>query len=199
MRRSIHHLSSPTLRGALVVLGALSLVSASNVPAMAADLPNCNTAETTPCFEMVWVNKTQSKMTFLDLNPTPPDPSDAKFYVLAPQTSTPQGREPIIHDHVADGKRPRTASHSASRADLEVHYHGYLVLCSAQGVSESACVPTMTETPQGMLPFAKTVDGHRLTSSKQIEAAASAGLVMLVDTGAVFIASVSGHEAADCD
>jgi hypothetical protein len=199
MRKSNRLFNASTLRGALVVLGALTLVSAGGAAAQAADLPNCNAAETTPCFEVVWVNNAQFKMTFLDLNPTPIDPSDAKFYVLAPQTSTPQGKVPFIHDHVADDKRAHSASHREGSAEMAVHYHGFLVLCSAQGVSEAACVPTMTETPDGTVPFAKTVNGHRLTSSKQIEAAANAGLVMLVDTGAVFIARVNTHETVECD
>jgi hypothetical protein len=40
----------------------------------------------------------------------------------------------------------------------------------------------------GVLPFAKTVNGRRLTSVERIESAAAAGLVTLVDTGSVFIA-----------
>ena len=50
-------------------------------------------------------------------------------------------------------------------------------------------MPTMTSFPgQGLVPFAKTVNGHRLTSADRIESAANSGLVTLIDTGAVFIA-----------
>jgi len=48
--------------------------------------------------------------------------------------------------------------------------------------------------PQGILPFAKTVNGHRLTSVDRIESAANSGLLTLVDTGAVIIARIDHDE-----
>lgn len=136
-------------------------------------------------------------MTFVDLNPTPFSPSDVNFYLVAQQTGTPQGSVPFIHDHVTDGKRPHKEGHGRNQADLNVHYHGFLVFCSAQGIAGGACVPTMTESPQGILPFAKTVDGHRLTSNERIESAAKSGIVTLVDTGAVFIARIDPCDGQD--
>jgi hypothetical protein len=43
----------------------------------------------TSCFEKVWVDGGQFEMIFVDLNPTPSNPSDVNFYVVAPQTDTP--------------------------------------------------------------------------------------------------------------
>ena len=173
-----------------IIVAALTLVLAAALPVQAASLPNCNTpgVTTTPCFEKVWVDGDQFKMTFVDLNPTPSNPSDVNFYVLAPQTRTPQGSVPFFHDHVTADTRP----HDENHGDLNVHYHGFLVFCSAQGISSGACVPTMTSTPGGIIvPFAKTVNGHRLTSVDPIESAANSGLLTLVDTGAVFVARIN--------
>ena len=167
-----------------IIVAALTLVLAAALPVQAARLPNCNVSgATTPCFEKVWVDGVQVKMTFVDLNPTPSNPTDVNFFVLAPQTRTPQGSVPFFHDHVTADTRP----HNENHGDLNVHYHGFLVFCSAQGISNGACVPTMTSTPA----FAKTVNGHRLTLVDRIESAANSGLVTLVDTGAVFVARIN--------
>ena len=85
---------------------------------------------------------------------------------------------PFFHDHVtSDTNNP--------------HYHGFLVFCSAQGISSGACVPTMTNIGGGIVPFATTVNGQMLTSVGPIESAANSGLVILVDTGATFIAHLN--------
>jgi len=170
-----------------IIVAALTLVLAAALPVQAAGLPNCNVSVTTPCFEKVWVDGDQFKMTFVDLNPTPSNPSDVNFYVVAPQTRTPQGSVPFFHDHVTAETQPQKASHG----DFNLNYHGFFVLCTAQGISSGPCVPTMTSFPgDGTVPFATTVNGHSLTSSDGIESAANSGLVTLVDTGAVFIASL---------
>jgi len=176
------------VRIATIIVAALTLVLAAALPVQAASLPNCNVSggTTTPCFEKVWVDGDQFKMTFVDLNPTPSNPSDVNFYVVAPQTRTPQGSVPFFHDHVTADTRP----HDENHGDLNVHYHGFLVFCSAQGISSGACVPI----PQEIAPFAKTVNGHRLTSVDPIESAANSGLLTLVDTGAVFIARINHDE-----
>jgi hypothetical protein len=178
------------VRIAAIAVAALTLVLASALPVQAAGLPNCNVSGTTPCFEKVWVDGHQFKMTFINLNPTPSNPSDVNFYVLAPQTGTPQGSVPFFHDHVTADTRPHEESHDVNHGDLNVHYHGFLVFCSAQGISSGACVPTMTSIG----PLAKTVNGHRLTSVDRIESAANSGLLTLVDTGAVFIARINRDE-----
>ena len=183
---------SNTVRVRVATIGAvaLTLALAAAAPVQAASLSNCNDeGAATPCFEPVWVDGGQVKMTFIDLNPTPFDPSDVNFYVLAAQTRTPQGGPvPFFHDHVTDESQRHEGHHDRHHGDLNVHYHGFLVFCSDQGISGGACVPTMTSGPEGVLPFAKTVNGRRLTSVERIESAAAAGLVTLLDTGSVFIA-----------
>ena len=69
--------------------------------------------------------------------------------------------------------------------------HGYFVLCSAEGLTGGDCVATFTEFPGfGILPLAKSVDGEPLTSAETIEAGVDAGLLVVVDTGAVLIGTV---------
>lgn len=139
----------------------------------AAALPNCNEAEVLPCFEVVWVDGVQFKMAFFDLD-VQTNPPTHNFYVVAPQTSTPQGITPFLHDHVVGD-------------DDGMFWHGFLVACSAQGLSSGACV---TPAAPGELPLARTVHGRKLTTAEHIESAAASGLVDLVDTGAVLRARV---------
>jgi hypothetical protein len=185
----IHSRHNFRFRIATIGIIALTFVIAAATNAQATGVPNCNTTgATTPCFEPVWVNGHQVKMTFVDLNPMPSNPSDVSFYVLAPQTGHPQGGPvPFFHDHVTSDTRPD------DERDLNIHYRGFLVFCSAQGISSGACVPTMTSFPQGLVPLAKTINGHRLTSVDRIESGASSGLLTLVDTGAVFSARLGRH------
>jgi hypothetical protein len=194
-----HSPNSTGVRTATIIVATLTLVLAAALPVQAAGVPNCNVDGTaTPCFEPVWVNGAELKMTFVDLDPTPSDPSDVNFYVVAPQTGTPQGGPvPFFHDHVTDNTRSHEKSHDAKRGGADVHYHGFLVLCSEQGISSGACAPTMTSAPQGIVPFAKTVHGHRLTSVDRIESAATAGLLALVDTGSVFIARIPDEDECE--
>ena len=145
----------------------------------AAALPNCNEAGAVPCFEVVWVAGIQRKMDFFDLD-VQTNPPTHNFYVVAPQTDTPQGIAPFLHDHVVGD-------------DDGIYWHGFFVVCSAQGISSGACV---TPAAQGDLPLATTVHGRKLKTVEHIESAADAGLVDLVDTGAVLRARVehrAGH------
>jgi hypothetical protein len=182
------------LAGAASVRTAASPVQAAASPIQAAGLPNCaDNGIVAPCFEIVWTDGVQVKMKFVNFSPKPSNVPTANFYVLAPQTDTPQGRIPFLHDHVI-GDVP-SQNHGEDPAG-RVRYHAYFVLCSAQGLSSGACVPTMTTIAPGTtLPFAKTVNGHKLTSDDSIESAANAGLLTLFDTGGVFIATIkSGHD-----
>jgi hypothetical protein len=177
------------VRIAAIAVAALTLVLAAALPVQAAGLPNCGVSGTTPCFEKVWVDGHQFKMTFINLNPPPTTAPTTNFYVVAPQTGTPQGAgpfSPFLHDHVTD-----TPTHEENHGDLNVRYHGFLVFCSAQGISSGACVPTMTSIGGGIVPLAKTVNGHRLTSVDRIKSAANSGLLTLVDTGGEFIARMN--------
>jgi hypothetical protein len=177
------------VRIAAIAVAALTLVLAAALPVQAAGLPNCGVSGTTPCFEKVWVDGHQFKMTFINLNPPPSTAPTTNFYVVAPQTGTPQGAgpfSPFLHDHVTD-----TPTHEENHGDLNVRYHGFLVFCSAQGISSGACVPTMTSIGGRIVPLAKTVHGHRLTSVDRIKSAAHSGLLTLVDTGGEFIARIN--------
>jgi hypothetical protein len=178
-------LSSIRVRIATITVAVLTLVLAGAAPVQAASLKNCNTSgATTPCFERVWADRDQVKMTFVDLNPQPSNAPTANFYVTAPQTRAPQGLVPFLHDHVIGDVPPQNH-----------RYHGFFVLCSDQGISSGGCVPTMTLIPGlGTMPFAKTVNGHKLTSVDPIESPKNSALLTLFDTGGVFIATVKSRQ-----
>jgi hypothetical protein len=182
------------VRIATTTVAALTLVLAVASPVQAASLTNCNDiGATTPCFEKIWSDGAQVKMTFVDLNPAPSNAPTRNFYVLAPQTGAPQGRVPFLHDHVIGDVLPQ--SHGGDRGNNPVRYHGYFVLCSAQGISSGGCVPAMTSIPGlGTMPFAKTVNGHKLTSAEAIESPAHSGLLTLFDTRGEFIATIKPRQ-----
>ncbi len=70
--------------------------------------------------------------------------------------------------------------------------HGYYVICSPEGISTGACTFNMETPPGGApIPLTKSVTGYDLTTAEGIQAAANAGLVVLLDTGAVFIGTVN--------
>jgi hypothetical protein len=177
--------ATTTLAALAVVLAvaALATDAAAASPVHPARLVNCGAnGVTTPCFEKIWSDGNQIKMTFVDLNPAPSDTPTRNFYVLAPQTRIPQGTVPFLHDHVIGHVSPQAL----------VRYHGYFVLCSAEGISSGGCVPSMTSIPGlGTIPFAKTVNGHKLTSASIIESPENAGLLTIFDTGGVLIATIA--------
>jgi hypothetical protein len=140
------------------------------------------------CYEPVWVNGQQVTMTFPQAGvPVHKVPSakQQNFYVLAPQTDTARGETPgFFHDHVIET--------SPRKGGFTPFMHGYLVICSPEGISTGDCT-FIIETPPGgaPLPLTEAVTGYDLTTADGIEAAADAGLVTLIDTGAVFIGTVS--------
>jgi hypothetical protein len=69
--------------------------------------------------------------------------------------------------------------------------HGYFVVCSAAALASGACVAVDTDFGFGPLALAQSVKGEPLTSAETIEAGIRAGLLDLVDTGAVFLGTVS--------
>src|SRR6266566_3987709 len=177
-------IATTTLATLTVVLAvaALTADTAAASPVQPARLVNCGAiGATTPCFEKVWSDGNQVKMTFVDLNPAPSTAPTRNFYVLAPQVRTPQGTVPFLHDHVVGDVSSGTL----------VRYHGYFVLCSAVGITNGGCVPTMTSIPGlGTIPFAKTVNGQKLTSAAPIESPENAELLTIFDTGGVIIATI---------
>ena len=178
---------------ATMAVAALALVPTAAPPVDAAGLRNCvdvtgRAAARIGCYEDVWANGVELRMTFANSQFTGATPSDRldAFYVLAPQTDTAQGSLPFPHDHVVRDVPPQ--NHGA----YSVQLHGFFVLCSAQGIATGSCVPTLSSIEGlGTLPLAKTVNGRMLTSVEPIEAAADAELVTLFDTGAVLIGTIN--------
>jgi len=168
-------------------VAALTLVLGAASPVEAAGLTNCgDNGIAAPCFENVWSDGVQVKMTFVQFNPAPSNAPTRNFYVIAPQTAAPQGWAPFLHDHVIG---------DLSAQNDQVRYHAFFVLCSAQGIGSGDCVPAMTSIPGfGTIPFANSVNGQKLTSADTIESAANAGLLMLFDTGGVVLGTINPQQ-----
>jgi hypothetical protein len=182
MRRSIRRSI------AVVVVSIAISMFVSAVPAAQAAPVNCvNQTHKGACYEFVWVNGVEVRMTFPQAgNPISPIPNAKvqNFYVIAPQTDTPQGDIPPIHDH--------TIQAAPGDPGWTPFMHGYFVVCSAQGLTSGDCAATFTLFPGfGPLPLAQSVNGEPLTSAETIEAAIDAGLLVAFDTGAVFLGTVS--------
>ncbi len=140
------------------------------------------------CYDSVWADGDQLTMTLANqqfAGVTPSKQLDT-FSVMAPQTDTPQGALPFPHDHVVGNVPPQ------NDGNYVVHLHGFFVLCSVEGITSGGCMPTMTSIQGlGTLPLARTVNGQLLTSVEPIESPANSGLLTLVDTGAVFVATIN--------
>lgn len=183
---------------ATVAVAAMMLGLAAAPTAAAAGLRNCvdvagPQSGRAGCFEEVWVDGTQVRMTFSNTSfkGTTPKALDA-FYVIASQTDEPQGAPPntFAHDHVV-----RNAP-AGNHGTYSVQLQGFFVLCTGSGIVSGACVPTW-ESVGGPdpLPFAKTVNGLPLTSTGAIESAAAAGIVAPINLGpgAVIVGTISGN------
>ena len=168
-----------------VVSTAISLFL-SAVPAAQAAPVNClHRTHQGACYEFVWVNGVEVRMTFPQAgNPLPhvPNARVQNFYVIAQQTDTPQGDLPANHDH--------TIQAAPGDPGWTPFMHGYFVVCSAEGLT-SGCVAVSSDFGFGPLPLAQSVNGEPLTSAETIEAGIDAGLLALVDTTAVFLGTVS--------
>jgi hypothetical protein len=179
---------------AALALGGLGIAAPAPAPADAAGLRNCvditgSQMNRVGCYENVWANGIEYRMTFSNLTfqgelPTRLD----RFYVMAPQSATPQGAVASFpHDHtIRDVPAGNSGAYSVKLA-------GFFVLCTGQGIVTGDCVPLWTSPGGPALPFAQTVVGGPLTSTQAIEAAAEAGNVALVDLGpgAMVLGSVS--------
>jgi hypothetical protein len=181
---------------ATISLAAVALALVAAPAAGAAGLRNCVDV-TGPqsgragCFEDVWADGTQYRMTFSNTRFTGTTPSALDpFYVLAPQTDRPQGAPPntFPHDHVV---RDLPAQNHGS---YSVQMQSYFVFCSGPGIVSGACVPAWTSVGgPDPLPFASTVNGRPLTSAGAIESAADAGNLALINLGpgAVIVGAVT--------
>jgi hypothetical protein len=179
----------------MAVAGLALIAVAVAAPAQAAGLRNCTEITDgfarSGCWEDVWAGGAEYRMTFAtgccsQFKGKVPDDLDA-FYVIAPQDDTPQSlNAPFRHDHVV---RDIPAQNDGN---YSVRLHGFFVVCSASGIASGACVFEMNSPAPGLtLPFAKTVNGQTLTSVEPLEAAVDAGLITLVDTGAVVIGTIN--------
>ena len=172
---------------AVAVVSIAISMFVSAVPAAQAAPVNCvNRTHQGACFELVWVHGVEVRMTFSqegDPLPTIPNAKVQNFYVIAAQTDTPQADVPPIHDH--------TIQAAPGDPGWTPFMHGYFVVCSAEGLTSGACVAVDTDFGFGPLPLAQSVNGEPLTSAETIEAGIDAGLLDLVDTGAVFVGTVS--------
>jgi hypothetical protein len=180
MRRLIRR----SIAVAVVSMAISMFVSA--VPAAHAAPVNClNRTHQGACWELVWVNGVEVRMTFPqagDPLPTIPNARVQNFYVMAAQTATPQGFVPPIHDH--------TIQAAPGDPGWTPFMHGYFVVCSAEGLASGDCVAVDTDFGFGALPLAQSVKGEPLTSAETIEAGIDAGLLVALDTGAVFLGTV---------
>jgi hypothetical protein len=69
--------------------------------------------------------------------------------------------------------------------------HGYFVVCS-DAAPTSGCVAVESEFPGfGTLQLAQSVNGQPLTSAETIEAGIRAGVLVALDTTAVFVGNIS--------
>jgi len=161
-------------------------------PAAQAEPINCVVQPQPPrgaCYEPVWVDGRQVTMVFPQAGaPLDPVPSakQQRFYVLAPQTESPQGATPgFPHDHVIGAAHGETG--------YTPFLHAYFVICSPEGISTGACLFNIETPPGGApLPLTKSVAGYDLTTAAGIQAAADAGHVVLVDLGVVLKGTVTG-------
>jgi len=182
---------------AMTAVASLVVAFVAATPATAGGLRNC-VEITGPqsgragCYELVWVDGVQHRMTFSNLGfgGATPRELDA-FYVLAPQSDDPQGYPPntFPHDHVIRDLP------EANGGAYSVTYQGYFVLCSGAGIASGACIPAWTSVGgPDPLPFVQSVNGHSLTSAEAIESAAAAGIVAPINLGpgAVLVGSISG-------
>jgi len=187
------------VRGAAAAAAIVVMaIGVTTLPAQAGGIRNCvdvtgKQINRVGCYEKVWSDGVEYRMTFSNVSFSGAAPKELDaFYVLAPQTDTPQGPPPapFAHDHVV--RDLPAGNHGTYSTTLQ----GYFVLCTGQGLGSGACVATwMNPGGPDVIPFATTVNGQPLTSTAAIESAADAGLVALVNLGptAVIVGSISGN------
>ena len=173
--------SAARIKMAAIPIAFLALVATGAPVVSAAGPTNCievtgPSAELRGCWEHVWVDGSEYRMSFFGggkpFKGSVPTEKLGNFYVVGPQTDTPQSLDhPFGHDHVVEALPRQNGGHYTPI------YQGILVLCSS-----SACVPSTVS--QGT-PLAVTVNGQPLTSAEAIEAAADAGHVLLIPAGIV--------------
>ena len=199
MTMSRHFQSSVRLLLATIAVAAMALIAVGAAGStQAAGLRNCTEISggwlRSGCWEDVWSGGAEYRMTFAtgccsQFKGKDPGDLDA-FYVMAPQDDTPQSLAASFrHDHVVRDIPKQNHGNYSTRL------HGYFVICSESGIASGACVFEMNSPVPGLtLPFAVTVNGQALTSVEPLEAAVDAGLITLVDTGAVIVGSINQNK-----
>jgi len=186
------------LLATMAVAGLAFMAGGVAGSAQAAGLRNCTEISggflRSGCWEDVWAGGAEYRMTFAtgccsQFKGKVPDDLD-NFYVIAPQDDPPQSLNAFFrHDHVV---RDLPAQNHGT---YSTRLHGYFVLCSEAGIASGACVFELNTPAPGLtLPFAKTVNGQALTSVEPIEEAVDAGLITLVDTGAVIVGTINQNK-----
>jgi hypothetical protein len=173
-------------RFATITVAAVIFVSLGAPIAQAAPVHCVEQTHRGACYEIVWVDGEEGRMTFAQAGrqlPGTPSAEVTSFYVVAPQTEVSQATLPFPHDHVVAGLPGSDA--------FSVFLHGYLVLCSPEGLASGACVPTSLEYGGATLPLATTVNGQELTTVEPIESALDSGLVVLLDPEAELIGTIN--------
>ena len=173
---------------AVAVVSIAISMFVSAVPAAHAVPVNClHRTHQGACWELVWVNGVEVRMTFPQAgNPLPhvPNAKMQNFYTIAAQTDTPQGDLPANHDH--------TIQAAPGDPGWTPFMHGYFVVCSDEAITSGDCVAVESVFPGfGTLQLAQSVNGEPLTSAETIEAGIDAGLLVALDTTAVFLGTVS--------
>lgn len=179
----LRSITLPFIATLAIALTAVGLATAP--PASGAGLRNCvdvpaAKAGRVGCYELVWANGIEVRMTFSNQSFGGATPQDLDaFYVVAAQTDRPQGAPPntFAHDHVVRDVPQQ------NHGQYSVKLQGFFVLCSGQGIGSGACVPSWTSLGGDPVPFATTVNGRPLTSTSAIESAADAGDVALINLG----------------
>jgi len=187
-----------TARVTLATIAALGVAFATwsiARPVEAAGLRNCTQISggflAAGCWEDVWSGGAEYRMTFATGCCSAfkgADPGDLdRFYVIAPQDSTPQSLNAAFrHDHVVRDIPARNGG------AYSVRLHGYFVVCSPEGMTSGACVFELNSPAPGYtLPFARSVNGQPLTDVDTVEAAADAGQLQLVDAGAAIVGTIN--------
>src|SRR5688572_19059569 len=123
------------LIAAAVAVAGMALGVASVPPVEAAGLRNCvditgRQFNHVGCYELVWADGAQYRITFSNTSFDGATPKELDpFYVLAPQTSAPQGYPPntFPHDHVV------SQIPAGNHGSYSVRLQGFFVVCSGQG------------------------------------------------------------------
>jgi hypothetical protein len=184
---------------AAAALAGMTYAIATATTADAAGLRNCVEIPDPPqsgrvgCYELVWSDGVEYRMVFPNQGFDGATPKELDpFYVLAPQTDNPQGYPPntFPHDHVV------RAIPTGNQGTYSTKLQGFFVVCSEEGITSEACVPSWTSVGfPNPLPLATTVNGQPLTSTEAIESAADAGLLTLMNLGpgGVIVGTISGR------